>query len=106
MTVHRSPFAELVRAGLLALAVLVTPASFAFACVCMTVATLAAQAPVPASAPANSWPQFRGSASLSGNTAATVPATLKLLWTYDAGDAIESSAAIADDVVYVGSQDG
>ena len=72
----------------------------------MTVATLAAQAPVPASAPANSWPQFRGSASLSGNTAATVPATLKLLWTYDAGDAIESSAAIADDVVYVGSRTG
>ena len=35
-----------------------------------------------------------------------MPATLKLLWTYDAGDAIESSAAIADGVVYVGSQTG
>ena len=92
MTVRRSPFAG--------------SASFAFAWMCITVATLAAQAPVPASAPANSWPQFRGSASLSGNTAATVPATLKLLWTYDAGDAIESSAAIADDVVYVGSRTG
>ena len=33
-------------------------------------------------------------------------ATLKLLWTYEAGDAIESSAAIADGVVYVGSQTG
>ena len=30
----------------------------------------------------------------------------KLLWTYDAGDIIESSAAIADGVVYVGAGDG
>ena len=29
-----------------------------------------------------------------------------MLWTYEAGDAIESSAAIADGVVYVGSQTG
>ena len=34
------------------------------------------------------------------------PPSLKLLWTYEAGDAIESSAAIADSVVYVGSQTG
>ena len=39
-------------------------------------------------------------------SAAAMPATLKLLWTYDAGDAIESSAAIADGVVYVGSRTG
>ena len=36
----------------------------------------------------------------------TPPATLKLLWTYDAGDVIDSSAAIADGVVYVGGGDG
>ena len=29
-----------------------------------------------------------------------------MLWTYEAGDAIESSAAIVDGVVYVGSQTG
>src|SRR5665811_1989331 len=29
---------------------------------------------------------------------------LKLLWTYDAGEAIESSAAIAGGTVYVGAQ--
>ena len=34
------------------------------------------------------------------------PATLKLLWTYDAGDLIDSSAAIVDGVVYVGGGDG
>ena len=47
-----------------------------------------------------------GSSPLLGTTDATLPPTLKLLWTYDAGDAIESSAAIADGVVYVGSQTG
>lgn len=43
---------------------------------------------------------------LTGVTTAAVPSTLKLLWTYDAGDAIESSAAIADGAVYVGSVNG
>ena len=66
---------------------------------------LAAQAPAPG-APADRWTQFRGSPALTGTSAATLPATPKLLWTYDAGDAIESSAAIADGVVYVGSRTG
>ena len=67
-------------------------------------ATLCAQA--PAGAPADRWSQFRGSPALTGISAATLPAALKLLWTYEAGDAIESSAAIADGVVYVGSRTG
>ncbi len=68
---------------------------------------LAAQTPpIPAGAPADRWTQFRGSPALSGTSAATLPPTLKLLWTYDAGDGIESSAAIVDGVVYVGSQTG
>src|SRR6476619_507718 len=66
---------------------------------------LAAQAP-PSGAPADRWTQFRGSPALSGTSAATLPPALKLLWTYDAGDAIESSAAIVDGVVYVGSRTG
>ena len=67
-------------------------------------APLFAQAP-PA-APADRWPQFRGSLPLAGTSGAALPQTLKVLWTYEAGDAIESSAAIADGVVYVGSQTG
>src|SRR5689334_5487768 len=59
-----------------------------------------------AQAPASAWPQFRGSPALVGTTGAALPDTLTLRWTYDAGDAIESSAAIADGVVYVGSQTG
>ena len=35
--------------------------------------------------------------------AATLPEPLKLLWSYDAGDVIESSAAIVDGTVYVGA---
>src|SRR5580704_18031099 len=53
---------------------------------------------------ADEWPQFRNDPSLTGVSASPVPKTLKLLWTFDAGDSIESSAAISDGVVYVGSQ--
>ena len=48
------------------------------------------------------WPQFRGNPQLTGVATGTVPDTLKLLWTYEAGDGIQSSAAIVDGAVYVG----
>jgi len=54
-------------------------------------------------APQDAWPQFRGNPQLTGVSASSLPADLKLLWTYDAGDSIESSAAIADGSVFVGS---
>ena len=73
-------------------------------CLRSPVFRLSSRRPIPR-APADRWPQFRGIAALLGTTEATLPATLKLLWTYEAGDAIESSAAIADGVVYVGSAD-
>ena len=57
-------------------------------------------------APADRWAQFRGSPALSGHSDAKLPGALKVLWTYEAGDAIESSAAIVDGVVYVGSLTG
>ena len=66
---------------------------------------IGAAADAPSGAPSsNAWPQFRGNPSLTGVTASPVPKTLKLLWTFEAGDSIESSAAIVDGVVYVGSQ--
>src|ERR1700719_4476279 len=55
-------------------------------------------------AAADDWPQFRGNPSLTGIATAPVPKTLKLLWTFEAGESIESSAAISEGVVYVGSQ--
>src|SRR5689334_18849187 len=50
------------------------------------------------------WSQFRGNPQLTGVAPTSLPANLKLLWTYEAGDSIESSAAIAGGAVYVGSQ--
>ncbi len=52
---------------------------------------------------AEAWPQFRGNYNLTGVSPSQPPANLKLLWTYDAGDIIESSAAIAAGTVYVGT---
>ena len=72
----------------------------------LLVATLPATAQGPVAAPATEWRQFRGNAQLTGVSASTPPATLELLWTYDAGEVIDSSAAIADGVVYVGGGDG
>jgi len=56
--------------------------------------------------PADNWSQFRGNSRLSGVSESRVPADIKLLWTYDAGDSIESSAAIVGSTVFVGSQKG
>ena len=56
--------------------------------------------------PADNWSQFRGNPRLTGVSDSPVPASLKLLWTYEAGDSIESSAAIVGGTVFVGSQKG
>ena len=57
-------------------------------------------------APANNWAQFRGNHSLTGVSQSDVPASLKQLWTWEAGESIESSAAIVGGTVFVGSQKG
>ncbi|MFY9571658.1 MAG: PQQ-binding-like beta-propeller repeat protein, partial [Blastocatellia bacterium] len=56
--------------------------------------------------PPETWAQFRGGQRLIGVSVSNVPRDLKLLWTYEAGESIESSAAIANGVAYVGSQSG
>lgn len=52
------------------------------------------------------WPQFRGNPLLTGVATQPVPQNLRLLWTYQAGDSIESSAAIVEGVAYIGTQAG
>jgi eukaryotic-like serine/threonine-protein kinase len=52
------------------------------------------------------WPQFRGNPSLTGVAPEAVKPPLKVLWTYEAGESVESSAAITNGTVYVGSQPG
>ena len=56
--------------------------------------------------PADNWSQFRGNHRLTGVSDSIVPNELKLLWTYEAGESIESSAAIVGGTVFVGSQKG
>ncbi len=56
--------------------------------------------------PADNWSQFRGNHRLTGVSQSAVPRNLKLLWTYEAGESIESSAAIVGGTVFVGSQKG
>src|SRR5215208_6496684 len=68
--------------------------------VCLTVSVLAQDTP------ADNWSQFRGNQSLTGVSQSNVPDSLKPLWTYEAGESIESSAAIVGGTVFVGSQKG
>ncbi len=56
--------------------------------------------------PADNWGQFRGNYQLTGVSQSRVPDTLKPLWTFEAGDSIESSAAIVGTTVFVGTQKG
>ena len=53
----------------------------------------------------DSWPSFRGDPQMSGVSAANLPATPQLLWTFPTRAPIESTAAILGRVVYVGSMD-
>ena len=49
------------------------------------------------------WPIFRGDPALTGRAAGSLPASLKLIWTFDTGEEIKSSPVIAGKTVYIGS---
>jgi len=70
-------------------------------CILLISVLVSAQTPTAAN-----WSQFRGDARLTGIAAAALPDRLTLRWTYEAGESIESSAAIVDGAVYVGSAKG
>src|ERR1041385_8366323 len=71
-----------------------------FVIVCLAISAIAQEAP------AENWAQFRGNQQLTGVSQSKVPDSLKPLWTYEAGDSIESSAAIVGGTVFIGSQKG
>jgi outer membrane protein assembly factor BamB len=55
------------------------------------------------------WPMFRGNSLLSGVAASKLPDSLSLLWTFQVegkNESIESSAAIASGIVYIGTIGG
>lgn len=57
-------------------------------------------------ATARDWPMFRGGSTLTGVAKSRLPEKIAVRWTLECGEAITSSAAIVDGVVYVGSEDG
>jgi outer membrane protein assembly factor BamB len=73
---------------------------------CLFVPLFFANEALAQEAPADNWSQFRGNERLTGVSESKVPADLKLLWTFEAGESIESSAAIVGGTVFVGSQKG
>lgn len=52
------------------------------------------------------WPMFRGNPRQTGVAGSTLPAELFVRWTYDAGDAACTTAAIANGRVFVGGDNG
>ncbi len=69
------------------------------------VATTPSPAATPERAPANAWPSFRGTPSLSAVSAAKLPDALTLKWSFKTGGPVKSTAAIVDGTVFIGSDD-
>ena len=54
----------------------------------------------------SSWPMHRGGPQLSGRAAVKIADAIELVWTFDTGQSVYSSAAIEDRRVFVGSNSG
>ena len=52
------------------------------------------------------WTSFRGNAQLTGVADSQLLENPQLLWTFQTGDMIESTAAVVDGTVYIGALDG
>jgi outer membrane protein assembly factor BamB len=52
------------------------------------------------------WPMFRGGPALAGVAGGSLPARLEPLWTFKAAGPVKSSAAIVQERVFIGSDDG
>ena len=59
-----------------------------------------------ANATLGNWVSFRGNPQLTGVSDSQLPDNPQLLWTFQAGDMIESTAAVVDGTVYIGALDG
>lgn len=57
-------------------------------------------------APADAWPSFRGTPSLSAVSEAAIPDSPKVKWTFETEAPVKGAAAIVEGHVYIGSEDG
>ena len=62
-------------------------------------------ASVPGMAKGN-WVSFRGDVQRTGVAGSALPEKLRKLWKYEAGEGIDSTAAIVGERVYVGTEKG
>ncbi len=69
-------------------------------------ALLSATASAGAAQGSSDWRIFRGDPQLTGRAQGELPRKLEPIWTFQAGDGIESTTAIHSGVVYVASMDG
>lgn len=60
----------------------------------------------PDLAPRDAWPSFRGTPSLNAVSAARLPETPAVKWTFKTGGPVKSTPAIVAGNVYFGSEDG
>ena len=56
--------------------------------------------------PSDSWPIFRGDQNLTGVSKTTLPASPKLIWTFQTVDNIKGAPVVADGKIVIGSTDG
>ena len=62
--------------------------------------------PGPAEKPSQDWLIFRGNPLQTGVAGSSLPDKLVIRWKFKAKDAVEGTAAIVNDTVFVGSMDG
>jgi outer membrane protein assembly factor BamB len=59
-----------------------------------------------ASVSVGAWPMFHRDLTHAGYSSSTAPSTNQLGWSYTTGEAVESSPAVLNGVVFIGSYDG
>ena len=69
------------------------------------VASAAAHASDGLAHPTANWPMFRGNPALTGVASGSLPDKLSLLWSFQSGGPVKSSASIVDGRVFIGSGD-
>ena len=62
--------------------------------------------PAVAITSSDNWPMFNHDLAHTGYSTSSAPRTNQTLWTFTAGDAVKTSPAVVDGIVYFWSDDG
>lgn len=72
----------------------------------LTIVATSAELRINAVSSEDNWPMFNHDLSHTGFSTSTAPKINQTLWTFTTGGAVETSPAVVDGIVYVGSDDG